>query len=171
MFYVVRVSPSAYERYQCSDIRATRDMHCCARRSGLGSYQYLTGAVCVNECINGQYGVILCSEWAHNGEVVSAHLFHWRNCPVATAAFFWDRRPRRFCIGSSVWRRHSGLIFKSQSALTFRPLKISPLGCFDRGLLVASRGHFSGRSPCHSGLPEVPFPKHFCWQNGTKVLY
>jgi len=40
-----------------------------------------------------------------------------------------------------------------------------------RGLLVASRGHFSSRSPYHSGLPQVPFPKHFCWQNGTMVLY
>jgi len=27
--------------------------------------------------------------------------------------------------------------------------------------LVASRGHFSGRSPCHSGIPQVSFPKMF----------
>ena len=52
-FYVVRLSPLAYERCQCSDIRATRDvLYCCARRNGLGSCQYWTGASCVNECIN-----------------------------------------------------------------------------------------------------------------------
>jgi hypothetical protein len=28
-----------------------------------------------------------------------------------------------------------------------------------RGLLVACCGHFSGRSPCHSGIPQVPVPK------------
>ena len=34
--------------------------------------------------------------------------------------------------------------------------------CFNRDLLVASRRHFSGRYPCHSGLRLVPFPKkHF----------
>jgi len=105
---------------QCSHIRATRDMHCCARRNGLGSCQYLTGALCVIECINCRYGVILCSESAHNGEVVSAHLFHWRNCPVAAAAFllYWFPEFRGALVGWS-------------SSLTFRPLKISPLGCSD----------------------------------------
>jgi len=28
-------------------------------------------------------------------------------------------------------------------------------------VLVVSRGLFSGRSPCHSGLPQVSFPKSF----------
>ena len=36
-FYVARVSLLAYKRCQRSDIGATRDMHCCARRNGLGS--------------------------------------------------------------------------------------------------------------------------------------
>jgi hypothetical protein len=41
-----------------------------------------------------------------------------------------------------------------------------------RGLIVASRGHFSGRSLCHSGLPQVPFPKRFLltkWNDGVAV--
>jgi hypothetical protein len=39
-----------------------------------------------------------------------------------------------------------------------------------RGLLVASRGYFSGRSPCQSGPPKFPFPKSFCLQNRTMVF-
>ena len=31
---------------------------------------------------------------------------------------------------------------------------------FGLKVLVASRGHFSGRSPCHSGFPQVPFKKN-----------
>ena len=42
-----------------------------------------------------------------------------------------------------------------------RDVKISTelLGLAVRGLPFASCGHFSGRSHCHSGLPQVPFSK------------
>jgi len=60
--------------------------------------------------------------------------------------------------------------------------------CVVRGLLVAPRGQFSGRSLCHSGLTQVPFPKinwptkwndgvvltverWCCTDSGTVVLY
>ena len=34
-------------------------------------------------------------------------------------------------------------------------------GLFRVTVLVASRGHFSGRYPCHSGLPKFRFQKMF----------
>jgi hypothetical protein len=37
-------------------------------------------------------------------------------------------------------------------------------------MLVASRGQLSGRSPRHSRLPQVPFPKNNFWQNRTMVF-
>ena len=48
-------------------------------------------------------------------------------------------------------------------AVTFQITAVYQMrpGLFRVRVLVASRGHFSGRSPCHSGLPQVPFLKIF----------
>jgi hypothetical protein len=43
-------------------------------------------------------------------------------------------------------------------------------GCFTVRVLVAFRRHFSGKYPCHSGLPQVPFPKKCLltkWNDGV----
>ena len=67
-------------------------------------------------------------------------------------------------------------------AVTFQKRAVYQLrrGLFTVRILVASSGHFSDRSPFHSVLLQVPFPKHFAdtkWndgvvlkQNGTMVL-
>ena len=62
----------------------------------------------------------------------------------------------------------------TRSAVTFQITDVYQLrpGLFRVRVLAASRGHFSGRSPCHSELPQVPFPKILLtkWNNGV-VLY
>jgi len=47
--------------------------------------------------------------------------------------------------------------------VTFQVMAVYQLrpGLFRVRVLVASRAHFSGRSPCHSGLPQVPFQNIF----------
>ena len=51
--------------------------------------------------------------------------------------------------------------FKLLPAVNFQITAIYQLrpGLFRVRVLVASLSQFSGRSPCHSGLPQVWFPK------------
>ena len=63
---------------------------------------------------------------------------------------------------SIYWVAYIGAYYL-RPAVTFQITAVSQLrpGLFRVTVLVASRGHFSGRYPCHSGLPKFRFQKRF----------